>query len=473
MISQNQKVGSPYGDIFFVNTPSLDRVANTLYLENKQRQAKLANDAAALNDEFSRNAAKIRDADVPELSKKWNDYKQSWINLQKIKPNSPDRIQREMDLQRSKIDMYGLINKSAEGKAIEEEDAKDYIKNPDRYQQSARDILSLRRKTPIIHPDYDALREAAFWKLGTTDFSKDFNNATGKAGMIGKSEPIPVSNGLEWQTSTYRGLPKTAPQIAESFLGSVVGSQKASDLIREHPELNDPLTLKSIDEQYDALVNSDLYKKAYKGKKIDFPEWMNQTPQGKIAVYLAKQAAINNPPSEEKDKPYANYEAQLKQKNAENDRRSLRDFTESEKLIALNRQNNRPPDEGIQHPMAKNAANHSFTVYENGVPKTYIRLRDISGIDMATINPFDASQLIYPAKPKIIKTADGKDDQVFEIDTKSGDWLGEGDKRIDYKAVGVNFGQKISTDKKAGLINTINSNKPKTQGTKTPVFKMN
>lgn len=470
--SQNQRVSAPYGDVFFVNTPYLDRVSNTLYLEQKQRQAKLAQDAAALNDEFSKNAANIRDADVPELTKKWSDYKNAWVNLQKTKGNAPDRIQREMDLMRSKADMYSLVNRSKEGKVIEEEDAKDYLKNPDRYQNNARDILSFRRKIPITHPEYDGLREGAYWRLGTTDFSKDFNSAVGKVGLIGKSEPVPTSNGLEWQTSSYRGIPNTAPQIAETFLKSVVGSQKTSDLVKEHPELTDPATLQAIDEKYNELINSDLYKKAYKGKQIEFPKWMEETPHGKVAMYLAKQAVLNNPVTEEKDKPYANYEAQQRQKNAEWNRRNSLTFRQSMEKIAANKVAGKPvEDTGY---ISDNVADEVGETVEmnDGTTKRVIDVTNIDPERLKIINGAgDPKKLEFGVAPiQMYDSKLKKNRLVYYQDQETGDWIGKDGQKISREAAKDRYVNKYSPtafksktntqaqEKKAGVANQSSGN---------------
>jgi len=323
----------PYGDIYKVPTTAVDNMANRLYAEQKQRELTQQNEAKLLDTEFSKNVSKLRDADIPEYTKKYQDYKNAKINLLKGKfKTNDDFIKAQLDAQRAMADWVSLGAKSIQEKETEEQYAK-AVRNDKtgRYDANAPKILIERRKTPlskfkqeiaipgtntVVPIDLNDIDGLVKYKLGTIDFSKDWDNSIGqKTPMrIGESQPFDIEGGLQSQKKIYKGFSKTAPEVATSFLQRVVGSQKTDSLLKEHPELNDPNVLSQIDSNYDKLINSDLYKEVYKGKPIEFPTWMHDTPQGKVAMYLAKQYAINNPPREELDKPVTKLKAVMDRK---------------------------------------------------------------------------------------------------------------------------------------------------------------
>ena len=323
----------PYGDIYKVPTTAVDNMANRLYAEQKQRELTQQNEAKLLDTEFSKNVSKLRDADIPEYTKKYQDYKNAKINLLKGKfKTNDDFIKAQLDAQRAMADWGSLGAKSIQEKETEEQYAKAVMNDKTgRYDANAPKVLIERRKTPlskfkqeiaipgtntVVPIDLNDIDGLIKYKLGTTDFTKDFNTAVGGKTPIKlmESEPFEIEGGLQTQRKVYKGFPRTAPEVATNFLQSVVGSKKTADLVKEHPELSDPNVIAEIDSDYDKLVNSEVYKNAYKGKQINFPEWMKETPQGRIAMYLAKQYAINNPPREELDKPVTKLKAVMDRK---------------------------------------------------------------------------------------------------------------------------------------------------------------
>ena len=323
----------PYGDIYKVPTTAVDNMANRLYAEQKQRELTQQNEAKLLDTEFSKNVSKLRDADIPEYTKKYQDYKNAKINLLKGKfKTNDDFIKAQLDAQGKMADWASFGTGSIRDKEEEEVYAKAVINDKTgKYDANATKILIERRKTPrskfkqditipgtntVVPIDLNDIDGLIKYKLGTTDFTKDFNTAVGGKTPIKlmESEPFEIEGGLQTQRKVYKGFPRTAPEVATNFLQSVVGSKKTADLVKEHPELSDPNVVAAIDSDYDKLVNSEVYKNAYKGKQINFPEWMKETPQGRIAMYLAKQYAINNPPREELDKPVTKLKAVMDRK---------------------------------------------------------------------------------------------------------------------------------------------------------------
>ena len=135
----NQRIVGNFGDIFTPNTSATDRAAAQLYAEQKQREAKQQQLNAALDDEFSKNLAGIRDADIPELTQKYTDWKLANMGaMKKIGGISP---QQQMDLLKKKADMYGVINESKKQKQWEDENATGARTAPANYEDNVTQHL--------------------------------------------------------------------------------------------------------------------------------------------------------------------------------------------------------------------------------------------------------------------------------------------------------------------------------------------
>lgn len=235
----------PYGDIYKVPTTAVDNMANRLYAEQKQRELTQQNEAKLLDTEFSKNVSKLRDADIPEYTKKYQDYKNAKINLLKGKfKTNDDFIKAQLDAQQKFSDWASFGAGSIRDKEEEEIYAKSVINDKTgKYDANATKILIERRKTPrnkfkqdilipgtntVVPIDLSNIDGLIKYKLGTTDFTKDFNTAVGGKTPIKlmESEPFEIEGGLQTQRKVYKGFPRTAPEVATNFLQSVVGSKK-------------------------------------------------------------------------------------------------------------------------------------------------------------------------------------------------------------------------------------------------------
>lgn len=69
------------GNAYLFNTPKSDRVGDLLLQQQRQRDFEAQRQNQLLDAQFSRNASGMKDADIPELTQKWGDYKQSKLDL--------------------------------------------------------------------------------------------------------------------------------------------------------------------------------------------------------------------------------------------------------------------------------------------------------------------------------------------------------------------------------------------------------
>ena len=73
---------SPYGDVYTIPTSTVDGIANRLYQEQKIREQQKLQQDKALDDEFAKNVAGVKSADIPDITSAYNEFKQAHINLQ-------------------------------------------------------------------------------------------------------------------------------------------------------------------------------------------------------------------------------------------------------------------------------------------------------------------------------------------------------------------------------------------------------
>src|SRR5690348_13665492 len=136
----------PYGDIYSVGTPYLDKLSNQIYADQKQRELMQMKNAQLFNEEYAKNLAQVRPADVGKMIDAYNTYKQSRINLLKNPNPTP---QDQMDLLQKKADIYRVINGSKQ-KAADEKMIGSLIANDKtgRFQDNAYEILKNGRSLP-------------------------------------------------------------------------------------------------------------------------------------------------------------------------------------------------------------------------------------------------------------------------------------------------------------------------------------
>jgi hypothetical protein len=67
-----------YAGGFLVKTPHSDRVLEQIYADHKLREQQKFSDSKMLDEEYSKNISNVWDADIPEITKSYSDYKQAW-----------------------------------------------------------------------------------------------------------------------------------------------------------------------------------------------------------------------------------------------------------------------------------------------------------------------------------------------------------------------------------------------------------
>ena len=325
--------GRPFGDIYTVNTPALDRFGQQMYAQEIQRQNQMRQDAKALDEEFSRNAANIRDADLPEYSKAYQDYKTAY--LQSLKSKKEYSPEQQMELLRKRANVYSVIKNSKDTDAVLRDYAKKVTSDTKGlYNPDAPSVLRGYNSVPskqITDKYFDDL----MWKFGNTDFSKEEAAAKGHprtAGevLVGVDPNDPNSDLI----SNY--------QVGNNFLEhfnslgqSITGSKKTEDYQRLINNQYTPEELQQLTEAFNKKVNDPLYKKLYGvDGATTFPSWAYNTPIGN-ALRIATMKDVVDTPISPVTKSVPNKTRMMLTKDAIGDENAATKFNRSKILKSI------------------------------------------------------------------------------------------------------------------------------------------
>lgn len=282
------------GNAYLFNTPKSDRVGDLLLQQQRQRDFEAQRQNQLLDTQFSRNVSGMKDADIPELTQKWGDYKQAKLDLYKngSKMNNNDRIQAELDAQRKLGAAYGVINSSKEDLATIKSHAVAVAKDTKGlYADDARDKLRQWTETPTSQRDKSKDGEI-FYPYSIPNLDEELKTARGKQEDftldLGQSGTDPMKNDKE----IYK-VGNNARQFYDSFLGSMVSTNKGKNFTGLTNHIHSESELEDLQNKYYQKVNDPKYILVH-GQPQDFPESSN-TDLGKAVKIKTMEEVVNSP----------------------------------------------------------------------------------------------------------------------------------------------------------------------------------
>lgn len=239
-MADQQRIAPPFGDIFLVPTPTLDRMANQLYVEQKQRELQYQKENQALDESFRKEFAKVRSVDTPEVINSYNQYKQLKKQLlfdPKVKKDPLVYNQVQQQANAALQDAYSKINKSGELATMGKTLTTERMKNPNLFDDNFGSLMSTFMNTPISGLGQVNLNgqpidltnpDTYRYKGPNTDFSKIYKDAAGMPrDILGKESPMDKL-GLQFQTPTYK-FGNTPAQFKDYVLGATATAQTGRD----------------------------------------------------------------------------------------------------------------------------------------------------------------------------------------------------------------------------------------------------
>jgi len=288
----NQRIQGPFGDIYGVSTPYLDKVSDRLYAEQKQREAQQAKEAMALDKEFASNMAGIRDADIPDLVKAYGDWKNSSIALMKKGNITP---QEQMELLRKKGAVYGIINPSKSFKQREDLENKGIISKRYNYTPTASGDLVQIRRTPLSKMDISSdplgslLYKGSTYKYGADDIKKSLGL---KRTIFGEYKPIDAS-GLQTEAEKYESFSNTPEQVKQYYKGKMADPEANWHYTNELMNLPEN-ELQKTNDAFNAIPDEHWKRLGIEKPKLEYGQTDDNAEV--LSTYKAQKAALENIP---------------------------------------------------------------------------------------------------------------------------------------------------------------------------------
>lgn len=286
-------ITEPYGSIFSFKTPYLDKASDRLYAEQRQREQMRQQQQRVLDDEFAKNMANVKDIDVPEIAKKYGDWKLHYQQLQKNGSVSPEQ---QLENLRKKADIYRAINESKAQKERDENDRKLLGTHPENLVDEANDVLLQRYKTPTSQLGSVMFKNPLGQDVALGNYNilyngTNYNSAEDATKAKGQLLTNEVPNGDNLDTYQFHG--NTPQQVKDYYLG-VMGKREANKFYRNRL-MNLPADeLTKTEALYNSIPDSQFQLMGQKKPKLEFSDLNNQADT--YATYEAMKAAVENVP---------------------------------------------------------------------------------------------------------------------------------------------------------------------------------
>lgn len=301
--------GFPYGNAFLVNTPALDQLSNRVYAEQQQRDLQRRQDNKMLDEEFSRNLSGIWDADIPELTKQYSEYKRAWQDLYKKKGGGTP--EEQLDVLKKKADMYSTIGRSKEHRQWWEGKVKTIQSDKKGlFKDDAPQQLSSIRGLPSSKVDRDAIENNLLYPYSIPDFDKINKDAVGTL-IERRSSPVQSkTDPLKDEVKVYK-ISNTPNQQFDKLLNTVVSknlSRNFTGLVLHSMTDNEK---QDLINRYETKIQDPKFIEAY-GQVQPFSPTALSTDLGQAVALQTMKNILDSPIPEPKIESAINAERKKK-----------------------------------------------------------------------------------------------------------------------------------------------------------------
>jgi len=183
----NQRVAAPFGNVNILKTPKTDRFVESHRQQEATDQKSLETQVSDLDKQLSSQLGNILNPDIPDLTQKWQQYKQSKKELlfdKKLQNNPELYAQKQIEVNQKLGDAMQLINDSSKRKQLLSAQLQDYGKNAYKYEDDFYNRYNQSLTTPTSQVRDNPNFDNHVWTGADMDFSKKFNDASGTAKML-------------------------------------------------------------------------------------------------------------------------------------------------------------------------------------------------------------------------------------------------------------------------------------------------
>lgn len=307
--------GQAYGDIFYVQTPALDRWGQQLYAEQKQREARSYQEGQVLDANIQKELGKVRSIDTPEVINNYQQYKAIKKELMfndRLKKDPVKYNELQQAANRVYQNIFSTANKSAELNDMQKKLTAGYLQKPDDHADDFGVRMNALMNTPVgqlgqPHPQYGNLTDLnTYLDRGiNTDFGKMIKEGIGtEKEAFHRREPIP--GGLQENVIPYH-YANTPLQVKDYLVGAMGMRQAGKDAAKAWDKLSEDEIATTI-KKYQALPPEHWQRMGLKGPQDLFPKNPDSKAEN-YASYLAMNDAVSRAPREGKPTPVTNLKA--------------------------------------------------------------------------------------------------------------------------------------------------------------------
>lgn len=281
---------APFGDIYSVQTPALQRAANLLYQRQQQEDARGYQDYVNTQSLLQKEIGNVRSADEGDYIKMYQDYKdkrQQMLFDHKIKNNPKLYAQKNREATEAFNSAMQFAKASKELKDQDTKLSNDIYTRPHNYLDEAHGVLQQNLNVPMNK------RQDTYDTYAYTGADKDIQPLLAKA--VGTPAALFVdeanaSGDLQSQQRKY--MVGNSPQGVYDNIYSSLTDRKYAKALSQLANETTPEDLATIDVQYDQIIKSlpESFRKKLGGVDIKINP---NNPLSIEAAYLAKKLAID------------------------------------------------------------------------------------------------------------------------------------------------------------------------------------
>lgn len=283
---------------------NLDRAANQLYQEQKQREARGYKDYLQGQNALQKEFANVRSADIPEIINKYNNLKkikQTILFDEKIKNNPVLLAEKQREAQINEADLRQSIKGSQEQKETDKGVVIDMFHNSDKYDSEKRKEHSVDMNLPLS-------QRIKLGRLDGTPYLYQGGDSTKLMPLVrqamGTAKPIPfgdevVADGgykIEQKNINRGNNPiQYASTMYKGMQTNKLGQYASAELSKMTPQ-----QIATITSKFNNIPDAEFEQK-WGVKKEDLVNGV--LPDDKTGQYVlldAMQYAVNNLPQETK-----------------------------------------------------------------------------------------------------------------------------------------------------------------------------
>lgn len=293
---------APFGDVFAVRTPKTDiavaRLAQQEWQSRQyQEQQKLAQ-AAALDKDFDRQLAGIRDADIEDVATAYTDYKNKKKDIlfnPAYKKDPVARAKAEAEANKAAANYYATVQGSKQTVDFDKKINAGMIKKPYDYKDGAEDLLNEANKLSTRERNLRGLNNGEAWMEQDENLSPIEKLARGKDRTNTVLIDDAANGGLTRRSMNYTA-PNEPRAYQQAWLNGLATKRSQGTLVRDFEHNVTDAQFAAAETEYNnALLDKPRWKTwGVDPQPIDYDR---TNPVAKAVAYKTYRHFLDNNPA--------------------------------------------------------------------------------------------------------------------------------------------------------------------------------